>query len=70
MSIAKIAQPLFSVGDRVGYYDRQHRWQVGTVRHIEASWYSRGDKPSIIYTVSHPTYRNGRFYTADIREPV
>ena len=69
MSIAKIAQPLFNVGTRVGYYDRQHRWQVGTVRRIEASWHSPGEKPFIVYTVSHPTYRNGLFYTSNIKGP-
>ena len=68
--MAKSAKPAFRVDDRVGYYDRQDRWQIGVVRRIEAHWSSWSDDPLIIYSVSHPSYRNGNFYTSKIERKI
>lgn len=61
--MAEIAHPRYSLGQTVGYYDRQGRWQMGEVNHIEANWYSWGR--SIIYTVGHPSYAGRRMYIGE-----
>ena len=63
--MAKSAKPAFRVDDRVGYYDRQDRWQIGVVRRIEAHWSSWSDDPLIIYSVSHPASAKLLGFVAD-----
>lgn len=58
------AVPTYKVDDTVRYIDRQHRQQTGVVQRIEAKW-NRSAPPLIIYTVSHPTYRDGRMHMTD-----
>jgi mannose-6-phosphate isomerase-like protein (cupin superfamily) len=64
MEIAAV--PAYSRGDKVVYRDRQERVQQGEIKSVEATWHGfakAGREPLIVYTVSHPTYRNNRFYT-------
>lgn len=60
------ALPRYQIGERVHYLDHQTRQQTGEVARVEASWasYMKG-RPLIIYTVSHPTYRNNRMYIGE-----
>jgi hypothetical protein len=65
------AQPEYAIGDTVAYKDHHGRDQIGKVTWIEATWgWSGNASPAITYTVSHPTYRNGRMYvgTSSIKE--
>ncbi len=60
--------PKYARGQIVRYADRQGRPQRGRVLNIEAHWpgYSKaGQAPYLIYTVEHPTYRNGRMYASE-----
>lgn len=62
------ASPKYLVGQPVQYRDREGRIQVGRVKWIEAKWHGWGDgpvEPLVIYSLTHPTYRNRTFYTAD-----
>lgn len=59
------AVPTYKVDDTVRYVDRQHRQQTGVVKRIEASWNSPERPPLIVYSVSHPTYRDNRIYITD-----
>lgn len=58
------AEPWYDLGDRVGYRDREGRFQCGHIKAIEATWhFHRKSAPLIVYTVEHPSYRDKRFYT-------
>lgn len=59
------AAPLYGIGARVIYTDQHGRRQFGEVERIEASWSGYRSNPLIIYTVSHPTYRNKRMYAGE-----
>lgn len=59
--------PTFRVGDTVTYRDRQERPQIGKIKRIEGHWDRANEPPYFVYTVEHPTYRGGRFYTTDER---
>lgn len=61
-----IAAPKYAIGERVRYLDQHDRQQTGEVYRIEASWTSYTEMdPLIIYTISHPTYRNNRMHCAE-----
>lgn len=61
----KAARPLYAIDQAVVYLDHHKRVQTGRVRRIEASWDSWSPEPLIVYTVSHPTYRNNRMHIAE-----
>lgn len=66
MEIAAV--PTYSCGDKVIFRDRHQRVQHGQIKSIEAhwnSWLKAGKGPLVIYTISHPTYRNNHFTTTD-----
>ncbi len=62
----EVAAPKYEIADRVFYTDNHGRQQTGEVYRIKASWasYMRGP-PLIVYTVSHPSYRNKRMHAAE-----
>ncbi|HBM2851195.1 hypothetical protein P0243_12210 [Enterobacter cloacae] len=64
MSKAKALQPKFNVGETVTYTDRQGRRQTGKVRWIEGKWTAYGS-PYLIYTIQHPSYRNGQMHCGE-----
>lgn len=64
MSKAKALKPKFNVGETVNYTDRQGRKQIGKVRHIEGKWTAFGSA-YLIYTVQHPSYRNGQMHCGE-----
>jgi hypothetical protein len=64
MSKAQALKPKYNVGETVAYVDRHDRMQTGTVRHIEGKWTQWGSA-YLIYTITHPTYRNGRIYCGE-----
>lgn len=60
------AYPRYDIGEEVEYLDDQDRHQHGKVSRIEAHWTWHSDA-LLIYTVSHPTYRNKRMYVNEKR---
>ncbi|OUE50305.1 hypothetical protein [Citrobacter amalonaticus] len=64
MSKAKALQPQYNVGEVVNYTDRQNRKQSGKVLHIEGKWTAFGSV-YLIYTVQHPSYRNGQMHCGE-----
>ena len=64
MSKPKALHPKFNVGEIVNYTDRQGRKQSGKVRHIEGKWTTFGSA-YLIYTVQHPSYRNGQMHCSE-----
>lgn len=51
--------PKFSIGQVVAYLDHHGRAQEGAVLSAEAHWDRiYGEKPTVGYTVRHPTYKN------------
>lgn len=56
--------PAYAIGEQVEYVDHHNRVQIGEVRAVEARWDRiYGTRPSITFTISHPTYRNKRIHT-------
>lgn len=59
-----LAAPKYARGTVVAYRDQHDRMQTGKVYGIEAHWHF-GPKPLLIYTISHPSYRNKRMHGAE-----
>lgn len=58
--------PRYAVGQVVIYLDHHDRQQEGAVERVEATWSHAAKRtPRLIYTVRHPTYRNGRMYVSE-----
>lgn len=64
MSINSITIP-YVPGDKVVYIDRHKRLQSGKVRSVDVRFPSVGREPYAIYSVSHPSYRNGVMYCGE-----
>lgn len=60
-----IAKPKFNLSQEVKYLDHHSRLQTGTINRIEASWGFGKSIPLIVYTISHPSYKNKKIYLAE-----
>jgi hypothetical protein len=62
---AHVASPKFWLDQVVEYADHHGRIQSGTVTSIEAHWAWGKPDPLLIYTITHPSYRNRRCYRSE-----
>lgn len=59
----KSATPAYARGQKVRYRDHHDRLHVGAVLSVDArwpGWAKAGEAPYLVYSVSHPSYRNNR----------